>query len=262
MERKSAFTNSIKRRLLAGEVVHCAWHQLGAPEAAEVMVYSGWDVIIVDGEHGPTDYQRTIDSVRAIQAAGGESICRIPTNDAMVLNKYLDAGVRSLMIPNVKTLEQAKAIAQACYYPPMGSRGYSAPVVRATGYGADTNYLENSRKELLLILQIEHVDAIDHIEEIAKIPGVDMLFLGLNDMGGSIGKLEQLHTPEVMALFDRTTEKMKKSGTLMGSIPGPKVNEKQLVDLGYQLIAGPTNAILLRDASRAALENLKKTLNS
>ena len=141
MERKSAFTNSIKRRLLAGEVVHCAWHQLGAPEAAEVMVYSGWDVIIVDGEHGPTDYQRTIDSVRAIQAAGGESICRIPTNDAMVLNKYLDAGVRSLMIPNVKTLEQAKAIAErlrvsvetAVITPPSGTLSVTVSIGVAEG---------------------------------------------------------------------------------------------------------------------------------
>lgn len=262
MKSRSGLTNGIKHRLLSGEVIHCAWHQLGGPEAAEIMVYSGWDVIIVDGEHGPADYQRMIDCVRAVQAAGGEAICRVPSYDAMMLNKYLDAGVRSLMIPNVKTVEQAKSIAQACHYPPMGTRGYAAPVVRASGYGADTDYLENSKKELLLILQIEHAEAIDHIEEIAKIPGVDMLFLGLNDMGGSVGKLEQLHTPEVMALFDRTTEKMKKSGTLMGSIPGPKVNEKQLVDLGYHLIAGPTNVILLRDASRAALENLKKTLKS
>ena len=252
MKDKSVLVNSIKARLKKGETIHCAWHQFGDPETAEVMVHCGWDVIIVDGEHGPMVYQDIMACVRAIEAAGGQAICRIPSYDPMVLNKFLDAGVRSLMIPNVRTTEQAEAIAQACLYPPYGRRGYAAPCVRASGFGAQADYLEQSRENLLLILQIEHVEAIGHIERMAKIPGVDMLFIGLNDMGGSIGKLEQLHTPEVVALFDQSTERMKESGVLMGSIPGPTISEKDLIAKGYQLIAGPTNVLLLRDAARAA----------
>ena len=260
MKNKSVLENTIKHRLKAGEVIHCAWHQFGDPETAEVLVHCGWDVVIVDGEHGPMAYQDIMASVRAVEAAGGQVICRIPSYDPMVLNKYLDAGVRSLMIPNVRTTEQAEAIAQACLYPPHGRRGYAAPCVRASGFGAQADYLAQSRDNLLLILQIEHVEAIDHIETMAKIPGVDMLFIGLNDMGGSIGKLEQLHTPEVVALFDKSTEKMKQSGIMMGSIPGPTISEKDLMSKGYQLIAGPTNVLLLRDAARAARARIKDLL--
>ena len=260
MKNNSVLENTIKRRLKNGEVIHCAWHQFGDPETAEVLVHCGWDVVLVDGEHGPMIYQDIMTCVRAVEAAGGEAICRIPSYDPLVLNKFLDAGVRSIMIPNVRTVEQAEAIAQACLYPPYGRRGYAAPCVRASGFGRDKNYLANSRENLLLILQIEHVEAIDNIEAMSKIPGVDMLFIGLNDMGGSIGKLEQLHTPEVVALFDKSVEKMKKSGVMMGSIPGPTISEKDLMDKGFQLVAGPTNVMLLCEAARAARERIKDLL--
>ena len=161
--------NKVKRWLAEGANITPMWSQSGSPTIVEAAVYAGWQTILIDNEHGYTDLETTIHLIRAVEGAGGEVIVRVPWNDQVYLKRILDIGVQSLMIPMVNDRESAQESVAACRYPPAGRRGYAAPEVRASGYGADSGYGARANAELLLIAQIEHVDAVEQIEEIAAV---------------------------------------------------------------------------------------------
>ncbi len=193
--------NRLKRQLAEGQTIRALWCEIGSPALAEAAVYSGWPVILVDNEHGTASLETTAHMVRAIEAAGGQAIVRVPWNDQIYLKRILDLGVRSLMIPMICDRAAAEAAVASCRYPPQGLRGYAAPIVRASQYGMNTNYIHEASDELLLIAQIEHVDAIPNIADIAAVDGIDLLFIGPNDLAGSAGKLERLDEPGVEYYF-------------------------------------------------------------
>jgi 2-keto-3-deoxy-L-rhamnonate aldolase RhmA len=132
--------NSLKSRMLNGEFVSAAWAELGSPDIAEIMVHHGWKTILIDGEHGIGDLETWVAISRAVKAAGGESILRVPDGSDTTLKRVLDRGFHSLVVPMVNSADQARAIAQACRYPGLGTRGYAAPIVRASDFGARPDY--------------------------------------------------------------------------------------------------------------------------
>ncbi|MEO1103026.1 MAG: aldolase/citrate lyase family protein, partial [Pseudomonadota bacterium] len=198
--------NPIRAALARGETIVAMWMALGSPEIAEAAVHHGFPFVIVDNEHGLSDFAKAVELQRAAQAAGGDVILRVPAADPTLLKLAMDRGFQTIMAPMINTGAQAKAFADACRYPPIGTRGYAAGAIRASGYGAQKDYLTRSSEEVLLLAQIEHKDAVDNIEAIAATPGIDGLFLGPNDLAGSIGRLEQLDHPDVMALCERMEE--------------------------------------------------------
>ncbi len=132
--------NPLKARLAAGETIKAAWAELGSPDAAEIMVRHGWNTIIIDGEHGIGDLEIWVAIARAIEAAGGEVILRVPEGSDALLKRVLDRGFRSIIVPMVNSAQEAARIAAACRYPPLGRRGYAAPVVRGSGFGSVPGY--------------------------------------------------------------------------------------------------------------------------
>jgi 4-hydroxy-2-oxoheptanedioate aldolase len=136
----------------------------------------------------------------------------------------------------------------------MGRRGYAAPIVRASGFGAWSTYAADANKDVLVAVQIEHVDAVDQVEEIAAIPGIDMAFIGPNDLAGSMGLLEKLEDPEVLAAIGRIEEAARRSGLMLGTIEGRTRDAGALHRDGYRFIIGPNDVSLLANASRTAAE--------
>ncbi|MGA7276538.1 MAG: aldolase/citrate lyase family protein [Desulfocapsaceae bacterium] len=248
--------NKVKRWLAEGANITPMWTQSGSPTIVEAAVYAGWQTILIDNEHGYTDLETTIHLIRAVEGAGGEVIVRVPWNDQVYLKRILDIGVQSLMIPMVNDRESAQEAVAACRYPPAGRRGYAAPVVRASGYGADSGYGARANAELLLIVQIEHVDAVEQIEEIAAVDGIDMLFIGPMDFAGSMGCFEGLTEPEVIAAIQNVEQRILGSGTLLGGFPLPGTTTAKLLERGYRLVAGQADIWLFSRAAAQALENL------
>jgi len=245
--------NGLKRRLDAGETVSAAWLELGSPEVAEIMVRSGWDVLVIDCEHGAAGLERGLDLIRAVEAAGGEAIVRVPDGREATLKRALDRGARSLLVPMVNSAAMAREIAAFCRYPPMGRRGYAAPIVRASGYGAWRDYGAHANDDVLIAAQIEHVDVIPDLPEIAAIPGIDMGFVGPNDLAGSMNRLEQLDAQEVRDTIAGIEASAARHGLLLGTIEGARDYAALAAD-GYRLIVGPNDVALLSKASRAAAE--------
>lgn len=245
--------NTLKARLAAGETVAAAWLELGSPDIAELLVHAGWDVLVIDCEHGIAGLEEGLGLIRAVEAAGGQAVVRVPDPSEATLKRALDRGARSIMVPMVHSAAMARDIAQACLYPPRGRRGYAAPIVRATGFGTVTNYAQDvAHDELLLMAQIEHVDAVDEVDAIAAIDGIDMAFVGPNDLAASMDHLEDLTHADVRAAVGQVETVANKAGLMLGTIEGAGRDYAALRDAGYRFIVGPNDIMLLGNAARAA----------
>lgn len=247
--------NPLKQRLRAGEVLKAAWVELANPDVAEIMVRHGWDVIVIDGEHGSGTLEDWVATARAVEAAGGEVVLRVPEGSDALLKRVLDRGFRSIIVPMVNSAEDAARIAGACRYPGLGRRGYAAPIVRASRFGATPDYARAAAaEELLLIVQCEHVDAVEGIEAMLRVDGVDMIFIGPNDLAGSMDLLERLEEGALWDAFRRVEAATRAAGGMLGTITGPGRGWVELTGLGYQLIIGPNDVSLLIAGARAAAQ--------
>ena len=249
--------NPILEALKRDETVVAMWLETGSPDLAEAAVHRGWPTILIDNEHGVASLEQAVTIHRAVRSAGGEVILRVPSADPALLKLVLDRGFRAIMVPMVNTVEAAQELARVCYYPPLGSRGYAAPIVRASGYGANRDYRRNCHDDLLLIAQIEHVDAVENIADIAATPGIDALFIGPNDLAGSIGRLEELNHPDVLALCERAEQQILQSGKWLGSIVRPGRSAADLSKLGCRLVAGPSDIGIFLAGADAAHEQFR-----
>ncbi len=249
--------NPILAALKRDETVVAMWLETGSADLAEAAVLRGWPTILIDNEHGVASLDEAVTIHRAVRSAGGEVILRVPSADPALLKVVLDRGFRAIMVPMVNTVEAAQELARVCYYPPRGTRGYAAPIVRASGYGANRDYRRACHDDLLLIAQIEHVDAVDNIAGIAATPGIDALFIGPNDLAGSIGRLEELDHPDVLALCEKAEQEILKSGKWLGSIVRPGRSTADLHERGCRLIAGPSDIGIFLAGADAAHEQFK-----
>lgn len=241
--------NRLKRRLAAGERVAGLWSQSGSATLAEIAVMAGFEAVVIDNEHGPASLETTLASMRAVEAAGGSPIVRVPGNDPLYLKRLLDLGAASVMVPMIESAEAAAAAVAACRYPPRGRRGYAAGSARAASYGLDRDYVRHAHADLLVILQIESAAAVAAIPEIAAVDGVDLLFVGANDLAGSIDRLEELDAPEAVALIAAAERAIAAAGIGMGTVPRPGAAAGALWAAGHRLVVGPSDLALFRAAA-------------
>ena len=243
--------NHLKTTITADQPALGVWLQLGEPSIAEIASLAGYDFLILDNEHGPASIETTIQCIRAAQAGRATAMVRAPGQDPDYLKRILDAGAEALMIPMVETAEQAKAVVAACKYPPEGRRGYSAPTVRASGYGADPDYAAKANDSLFICIQIESAKAIANAGKIAAVPGVDMMFIGVADLSGDLGLIGQLGHAKVSTQIAKAEKAVRKAGKTLGTIPRPGHTLIDLVAEGYHLVAGTADAAALRLAFEA-----------
>ena len=194
---------------------------IGEPIIAEILCNCRFDFIWIDGEHAALD-RRDIDLLIMIMIGKGVApFVRVPWNDPVIAKPVLEMGPAAIIFPFIKTVEEAKLAVASCKYPPKGIRGFGP--LRAIDYGnmKTEKYLERSKTEPWVILQIEHIDAVNNLKKIIKIEGVDSIVVGSYDLSGSIGLLGQTRHPEVIKLLDKIadicTENDLPFGISMGS---------------------------------------------
>lgn len=249
--------NLLKDRLRAGETCYGAWLGMASQTAAEIVALAGFDCVVIDHEHGPGTLAEGLAVTRVVQSTPCTALMRVPWNDAVYVKRVLDFGVEGIMFPAVNSAEEARAAVSACRYPPEGARGCAIPFVRASRYGLADGYQAGCGDNLLVICQIESAQAVEAVPDIARVPGVDMLFVGPYDLSGSIGRLGEFDSPEVRSLVMRAEQAILDSGALYGTLPNPVRSLDALRDVGCNLLVPGSDIGLLRDAALAQVAALR-----
>ncbi len=191
------------------------------PSITEAMAMYGYDFIWIDAEHGPFDKHTLLMHVMAANAGGAAAFVRVAENNPAVIKPILEMGINGIIIPMILTEEDAQRAIKACLYPPLGIRGFGPR--RACRYGQTPikTYLEDASDSFLRILQIEHIQAVENIDAILAVPGLDAIIIGPNDLSASIGRLGESMHPEVLALGEQIIAHAKRAGVPVGVSIGP-----------------------------------------
>ncbi|HLI12327.1 MAG TPA: aldolase/citrate lyase family protein [Alphaproteobacteria bacterium] len=247
--------NTAKKRLAEGKKVLGCWLQGEGILAAELIGYAGFDFAIIDHEHAPGSFVSAISLIQAVSASGTTVMMRVPWNDPVYLKRALDIGIEGVMIPMVETAEQARAAVAACRFPPYGIRGNATGGIRGADFGlSQRKYLDTAHEQLLIMCQVETVKTVENIPEIAQVEGVDVLFIGPNDLASSIGKPSRFDDPEVMALLERAETAIKAAGKRLAAVPFGPYGWQDLFDRGYDLVVGAGDLALVRMGALAQVK--------
>lgn len=181
----------------------------------------GYDFTWIDMEHAPLTIESIMQHIIALKGTKCAPLVRVPWNKAEVIKPILDLAPAGVIVPMVNSVDEAKAAVQACRYPLKGIRGCG--VRRANRYNQIpfSDYLKTSESEPMVIIQIEHIEAVKNLDGILKVPGIDSICVGPVDLSGSMGKLNQLDDPEVNKVIDEVCKKVRASGLPLGTAGGP-----------------------------------------
>lgn len=251
--------NRLKRTLAAGRPALGCWLDMASPVAAEIIGLAGYDFVVIDHEHGPGTLGDGLRLLHALSGTPATAVMRVPSNDPVYLKRALDMGVEGVMIPSVNSAEEARAAVAACRYPPAGVRGAAYGIARGADYGlAGDRYRDSCADELLIICQIETVEAVAAVPEIAAVPGVDCLFVGPYDLSGSFGRLGCFADPEVVALLERAERAILDAGAVYGTIPVPGRPVETLLERGCRLVVAGGDVGFVRQGAVAQVDAFRR----
>ncbi len=189
---------------------------IGDTAVTEAVGQSGFDVLWIDCEHSPISGTVLQNNLIASRAAGVPAWVRIPWNDPVLAKPVLDMGAEGIIFPYIRSAEDAKKAVEACEYPPKGVRGYGP--MRASGYGRipQMEYVTKTYRNCLRVLQLEHIDAIEDLENIVKVEGVDAFVFGPNDLSGSVGLIGQVKDEKLIKIYEKAAEVLRKANKPFG----------------------------------------------
>lgn len=236
-----------------------SWITLNNPSIAEIMADAGLDWLCVDMEHSVIDYAEAQQLILAIQSKGIKAFVRVGENNTRIIKRVLDAGADGIIVPSVNSAVEAKKAVDALKYPPIGKRGVGLSRAQKYGFGFE-NYRDVVSKDIKLIVQIEHIDAIRELDLIIQTDGVDGTFIGPYDLSGSLGKPGQWDDPEVkkaLLVYEDTVKKYDKWVGFHVIQPDYNlVNEK--IEKGYNFIAFSLDVLFLGTLVRNQVSELRK----
>lgn len=180
--------NHVRRRLKAGEPSIGTWLSLPSPEAAEYVSRVGFDWLVIDAEHNPVDIRTLAQMFAAMAATNTAPMVRIPWNSGENFKRVLDAGAWGVVVPMVKTRQEAELAVESARYYPDGDRSVGGGRAAISFNTTGEHYLRNANNEILVVLQIEHITGVENADDILSVPGVDACFIGPNDLAASMGR--------------------------------------------------------------------------
>ena len=251
-------TNHALANLRAGKPAIGCFMGLQSPNVAEMLANAGYDWLVIETEHNALDTAQVEHILMAINGTDTVPIVRIPSANPVSIQRALDIGGMGIVVPNVRTAEEAKAIVASTRYPPVGTRGYGP--LRASRYTFDQDeYFEKANDNILVCLIVENNDAVENLYEIAAVDGVDVLFHGPADMSLALG-LSPVKLPHraVDQVFDRMLEVGQKRDVAIGKGCNTVDQLRQLQSRGATWIAYGPDYFLLRRVVKEGLEAFKR----
>jgi 4-hydroxy-2-oxoheptanedioate aldolase len=241
--------NAFKRAIKTGTLQIGLWSSLSDSISVEILAASGIDWILLDTEHAPNELPMVCRQLQAMDSGTAHPIVRPPWNDAVMIKRFLDAGAQTLLIPMVQTVEEARRVVAAARYPPHGIRGF-ASAARASGFGRISGYYERCQEEICAVVQIETRVALDNLEEIAGVEGIDGLFIGPGDLSADLGYLGNASHPEVVRVIDKAIARIRACGKPAGILTNEEL-APHYIDRGCVFVGvGSDVGLLSKSASR------------
>lgn len=250
--------NPLKQRLSAGKACVNGWLTLPSTFAAEIMAQTGWDSLTIDIQHGLQDYLSAVALIQVIQRYPVTPLVRVPHNDPGIIGKVLDAGAWGVICPMINTVEDARAFAHACHYPPLGERSYGP--IRARAYGGKTPYHEIANDQILVLPQIETQQAVNNAAAILDVPGISGIYVGPNDLGLSLGlpPILDREEPQILSIYAALLRETQQRGLVAGMHNAAPAYAARMVELGFRLVTVASDLALLGGAAREAVLTTRK----
>lgn len=250
--------NRVKALLKAGKPALGVVMTMPSPLAAETLARAGFDWMWIDLEHSPIDLETADRMIQAMQGTETVPIVRVARNLHWLAKPVMDMGAKGVIMPSVNSKPEAVDAVQALRYPPEGVRGVGASVA-ARRWGLPTSeYLKVANQEILAILQIENIEAVNRIDEILTVPGIDLIFIGPNDLSASMGLLGQTTHPRVEEAIQKVLVATKKAKVPAGILGFSPDEANRRIEQGFQFIAVASDAGLLSSGAKDILRQIKK----
>jgi 2-keto-3-deoxy-L-rhamnonate aldolase RhmA len=251
--------NALKEKLLAKEPTVGLWLSFASAAAAELVATFGFDWLMIDTEHGPASFETVEDMIRAIRPTPTVPLVRVQDGDHSTIKKALDRGAAGVLVPLVESAEQARGIVEACKFPPEGTRGIAG--TRASRFGLDLRgYLESWNRDVVIALQIETRAGLEAVEAIAAVAGVDVLFIGPNDLSAGLGCFQQFDRPEYVRAVSRIRAAADARGIATGYMATDAASTVARVRDGFRFVAAGTEARVLAGATHALASEIRRNL--
>ena len=228
--------NPFKQALKSGRLQIGLWHSLSSHLVVEVLADSGFDWIALDTEHAPNELPMVLAELQAMTGGTAHAVVRPAWNDPVIIKRLLDVGAQSLLIPYVETEEEARRAVMSVRYPPEGFRGFAGQA-RASRYGRIKGYHAAANAEICLLVQVETKRGLENLDQIAKVEGVDGVFVGPGDLSAALGYLGQPDHPEVVKTMQDITRRIHEAGRTMQAdvMQGGWVSD-MLLDAGRHIL--------------------------
>ena len=244
--------NAFKHALAQGRLQIGLWSSLCSNMAAEIISDSGFDWILLDTEHAPNELPGLMSQLQAVARGTATPIVRAAWNDTVLLKRILDIGAQSVLIPFVQNAEEARRAVAATRYPPAGIRG-TAGSARGSRYGRVTDYLKKANAEICVLVQAETRTALDQLEDIAKVDGIDGVFIGPSDLAASLGHIGDMQHPVVQKAIEDAGRRLKAVGKPAGILTPNEEEARRYIAWGYTFVAvGADVGLLARGADTLA----------
>ena len=258
---KTSETSNLKERLLRCELTIGSWTSFGFAPIGEMMARAGFDWLVIDMEHTGIGTAQQFQLIQVIELSGCIPLVRVGANDPLLIKRALDAGAHGIVVPMVNTPEDAEEAVSAAHYPPKGSRG--AGLSRAQDYGLDfSGYKSRADRNTVVIAQIEHIRAVENLEAIMDVDGIDAFIVGPYDLSGSLGRPGCWDDAAVESALAEV-ERIMRSGEKPGGFHVVHSNHEELrrrIDSGYRFLAYGDDMVFLAEKLKAEESHLKTLL--
>jgi 4-hydroxy-2-oxoheptanedioate aldolase len=241
--------NRTKARLGAGETVVGCFCRYPDPAVVELLALQGFDFLVFDREHGTMEPRECENMVRAAELHGATPIVRVPANAPPTILRFLDTGAMGVHVPLVASAEDAEAAVRAVKYAPRGGRGLAG--VRAAAYGQRgplADYVAAANTETLVVIQVETVEAIPRVPEIAALDGVDVVFVGPTDLSQALGITGQTGHPLAEEAYDQVAAGLAGTDVALGVLVGSAAEARRWRERGARYLAFTVDALIVRSA--------------
>jgi 4-hydroxy-2-oxoheptanedioate aldolase len=250
-------SNTFKQALKEGRRQIGLWQSMANPYTAEIAAGAGFDWLLFDGEHAPNDVPTMLAQLQAVHGYPVQAVGRPPYGEIRLIKQYLDIGFQSLLIPLVDTADQAELMVKAMRYPPDGIRGVGAGSARVARWNRVENYFRDADKEMCLLVQAETRLALQNLEAISEVDGVDGVFIGPADLSAAMGHRGDAGHPDVQAAIKDAFARIIKCGKAAGILTSNEAWAQEYLDLGATFVAVGTDVGLLARHTSALAKRFK-----